>query len=95
MAEVLELAQLLQHDRVAEVDVGRGRVQAELGAQLAPLARGGLELAPAGRPRAATRPRCGPGRRRPQRAFPSRGNASVDRRRDAPRRLARPPLQRP
>ena len=33
MPEVLELAQLLQHDRVAEVDVGRRRVEAELDAQ--------------------------------------------------------------
>ena len=46
MAEVLELAQLLQHDGVAEVDVGRGRVEPELDAQLAALARGGLQLAP-------------------------------------------------
>jgi hypothetical protein len=30
---VLELAQLLQHDRVAEVDVGRGRVDPQLHAQ--------------------------------------------------------------
>ena len=30
VAGVLELAQLLQHDHVAEVDVGRGRVDAEL-----------------------------------------------------------------
>jgi hypothetical protein len=30
VAEVLELAQLLEHDRVAEVDVGGGRVEAEL-----------------------------------------------------------------
>ena len=45
MAEVLELAELLQDDRVAEVDVGRGRVEAELRAELPPLARGLLELA--------------------------------------------------
>ena len=44
VAEVLELAQLLQHDRVAEVDVGRGRVDPELDAQLAPVARGGRQL---------------------------------------------------
>ena len=45
MAEVLELAQLLQDDRVAEVDVGRRRVEAELHAQLATVAGGLLELA--------------------------------------------------
>ena len=45
MAEVLELAQLLQDDGVAEVDVGRRRVEAELDAQLAALARSLLELA--------------------------------------------------
>ena len=33
MAEVLRLAQLVQHHRVPEVDVGRGRVEAELDAQ--------------------------------------------------------------
>ena len=47
--EVLELAQLLQDDGVAEVDVGRGRVDAELDAQRAALARG-RELAPRARP---------------------------------------------
>ena len=50
MAEVLELAQFLQHDGVAEMDVGRGRVQPELDAQLAALAFGqgelGLQAAP-------------------------------------------------
>ena len=45
MAEVLELAQLLQDDRVAEVDVRRRGIEAELHAELAPLARGRLELA--------------------------------------------------
>jgi hypothetical protein len=44
VAEVLELAQLAQDDRVAEVDVGRRRVEAELGAQLAALAGGLREL---------------------------------------------------
>ncbi len=33
MAEVLELPQLLENDRVAEMDVGRGRVNAEFDAQ--------------------------------------------------------------
>ena len=33
MAEVLQLAQLVQHHRVAEMDVGRGRIEAELAAQ--------------------------------------------------------------
>ena len=59
MAEVLELAQLLQDDRVAEVDVGRGRVEAELDAQLAPLARGLRELALEAALRAGRRRRCG------------------------------------
>ena len=45
MAEVLELAQLLQDDRVAEVQVRRGRVQPELGPQRTALARGLLEPA--------------------------------------------------
>ena len=38
MAGLLELAQLLEHDRVAEVDVGRGRVDAELDPQRPPAA---------------------------------------------------------
>ena len=33
MAQILQLAQLVQHDGVAEVDVGRGRVEAELDPQ--------------------------------------------------------------
>ena len=33
VAEILELAELLEHDREAEVDVGRGRVDPELHAQ--------------------------------------------------------------
>lgn len=33
MAEVLELAQLAQHDGVPEVEVGAGRIAAELDAQ--------------------------------------------------------------
>ena len=45
MAGVLELAQLLQHDRVAEVEVGRGRVQAELDAQRAAAREALLERA--------------------------------------------------
>ena len=43
MAEVLELAQLLQDDRVAEVDVRRRRVEAELHAQRTALLRDRLE----------------------------------------------------
>ena len=43
MPEVLELAQLLQHDRVAEVQVRRGRVQAELDAQRPALRQALLE----------------------------------------------------
>ena len=93
MAEVLELAQLLQHDGVAEVDVGRRRVEAELGPQLAALALGGLQAARQSPGRQRLGGVAAPGRRRPQRGFPSPGNASVERRRDAPRRLSRPPLQ--
>ena len=59
VAEVLELAELLQDDRVAEVDVRRRRVEAELHAQLAALARGLLELALEAPLRAARRRRCG------------------------------------
>ncbi|CAM2144483.1 hypothetical protein PT2222_160058 [Paraburkholderia tropica] len=33
MAEILQLAHLVEHDRVADVDVGRGRIEAELDAQ--------------------------------------------------------------
>ena len=33
MAEILQLAHLVQHDRVADVDVGRGRIEAKLDAQ--------------------------------------------------------------
>jgi hypothetical protein len=44
VAQILELAQLLQHDGVAEVDVGGRRVQAELDAQLPSLALGEGEL---------------------------------------------------
>ncbi len=58
VAGVLELAQLAQHDRVAEVDVGRGRVDPELHAQLAALrARPRAACAPA-RPPAGCRRRC-------------------------------------
>ena len=42
VAELLELAQLAQHDREPEVDVGRGRVDAELD----PQRTAGAELAP-------------------------------------------------
>ena len=61
VAEVLELAQLLQDDRVPEVDVRRRRVQAELHAQLAALARrpcaGARRARPAGSDWAALRVR--------------------------------------
>ncbi len=43
--QVLELAQLAQHDRVAEVDVGRGGIDAQLDPQRPPL--GQLLLQPA------------------------------------------------
>ena len=43
MAGVLELAQLLEHDGVAEVDVGGGRVDPELDAQRAALGDPPLE----------------------------------------------------
>ena len=33
VTEVLELAQLVEHDRVADVNVGRGRVEPELAAK--------------------------------------------------------------
>jgi hypothetical protein len=45
VAEVLELAQLLEDDRVAEVDVRRSRVETELRAQRPTFPRGLLELA--------------------------------------------------
>ena len=40
MAEVLELAQLLEHDGMAEVDVGRGRVDTQLDPKRPPLLLG-------------------------------------------------------
>jgi hypothetical protein len=42
---VLELAQLAEHDRVTEMDVGRRRVDAELDPQRPPLLELALELA--------------------------------------------------
>ena len=33
MAQILQLAQLVEDDGVAEVDVGRGRIEAELDSQ--------------------------------------------------------------
>ena len=59
MAEVLELAQLLQHDGVPQVQVRRGRVQAELHAQRTPLAGAAEALAssPAGSASTALRVR--------------------------------------
>ena len=54
---VLELAQLLQHDGVAEVDVGGRRVEAELDAQRAGRSRALSASAPAG----GRRRRCAPG----------------------------------
>ena len=45
MPGVLEVAQLAQHDRVAEVDVGRRRIDAELHAQRAPERQLALQLA--------------------------------------------------
>ena len=53
MAGVLERAQLGQDDAVAEVDVGAGRVDAELDPQRAPLAQAARRAGP----RAARRPR--------------------------------------
>ena len=44
MARVLELAQLTQHDRVTEMDVGRRRVDAELDPQLPALGRAACSL---------------------------------------------------
>ena len=51
MAQVLELAQLAQDDRVAEVDVRRGGIDPELDAERAAL----LELPARGRPRGGRR----------------------------------------
>jgi hypothetical protein len=45
MPQVLQLAHLVQHDGVADVDVGRRRVQAELDPQGRPLRFGARELA--------------------------------------------------
>ena len=61
---VLELAQLLQHDHVAEVDVGRRRVDAELHPQRPALARRPRSSLRSSSPPAANRPRCAPGMRR-------------------------------
>ena len=45
MAEILKLAQLVQDDGVAEVNVGRGRVEAELDASGTPVASDRASLA--------------------------------------------------
>jgi hypothetical protein len=45
VAEILELAQLLEHDRVPEMQVARGRIQPELDAQRAALGEPRLERA--------------------------------------------------
>ena len=67
VAGVLELAQLLEHDHVAEVDVGGRRVDPELHPQRPSLAgRAARACAPA-RPPAASRRRSGTGRRQSQR----------------------------
>ena len=107
MARVLELAQLLQHDHVAEVDVGRGRVDAELGAQRPALLCAPARASPRGRRRAASRPRfargsCGgfgsasaAGRARARMLdsrTPAGGAMSPRPRRDAPREAPRPQL---
>ena len=44
VTEVLELAQLLEHDGVAEVDVGRGRIDTELDPQRPALRLGCYQL---------------------------------------------------
>ena len=68
VAGVLELAQLLQHDGVSEVDVGRRRVDAELHPQRPPV-RGGLrELALAARPAGSESTALRSRNRRPSRA---------------------------
>ena len=54
---VLELAQLLEHDRVAEVDVGGGRVEAELDPQRPAFGEPLLERALTGRQSTALRAR--------------------------------------
>ena len=61
---VLELAQLAQHDRVAEVDVGRGRVDPELDAQRPALGARACAASPRAPPRAGCRRRSRPARRR-------------------------------
>ncbi len=57
---VLELAQLAQHDRVAEVDVGRRRVDPQLDPQRAALRARPSRASPQAPPRAGSRPRRGP-----------------------------------
>ena len=44
MAEILQLAHLVEHDRVADVDVGRGRIEAELDTQRLARGRAASEL---------------------------------------------------
>ena len=94
VAGVLELAQLRQHDGVAEVDVGRGRVEPELDAQRAALREALRERAL----RAGSRPRCGPGgprSARPRtRVLPS-GPMLMSRPRAAGVRAASRPARRP
>ena len=44
MAEILQLAQLVEHHRVTDVNVGRRGIKAELAAQLAAFGLGAREL---------------------------------------------------
>jgi hypothetical protein len=44
MPQLLQAAQLLQHDRMPEVQIRGRRIHAELDAQRAPLGEGGREL---------------------------------------------------
>ena len=63
VTQVLELAELLQHDRVAEMDVRRRRVEAQLHAQRASVLRDRLAGAARAPRREATQQRCAPGKR--------------------------------
>ena len=66
VAEVLEVAQLLEHDRVSQVQVGRGRVEAQLDLERRRRSGGSARASRAARPRRRSRRRpggCGPAAR--------------------------------
>ena len=90
MAGVLELAQLREHDRVAEVQVGRGRVEPELDAQRAARRRAARRARPRGRQSTALRARWTAVRAASEAGSSIRPNANVSPSRGTEPRASRP-----